>query len=119
MPHAKPPDVHRKFARKMRFDSTKAEEMLWQQLKNRQIEKHKFRRQVPLKGFIVDFICFEARLVIEVDGSQHAESESDIRRDAVLKQEGFRVLRFWNDEIETALDFVIRRIVAALVTTGA
>lgn len=110
MPHAKPPEAHRTFARKMRFDSTKAEEVLWQQLKNRQIEKHKFRRQVPLEGFIVDFVCFEAKLVIEVDGGQHAGSERDVRRDAVLQQEGFKVLRFWNDEVEIALDFVIRRI---------
>jgi very-short-patch-repair endonuclease len=118
MPHYQPPTKHRKFARDMRYDSTKAEEMLWQQLKNRQIENHKFRRQVPLKGFILDLVCLEAKLVIEVDGSQHAESESDLRRDALLKQEGFRVLRFWNEEIETALDFVIRRIASELKNTG-
>eukprot|EP01035_Chromulina_nebulosa_P000084 gene84-123_t len=84
MPHATPPPKHRQFASLMRFDSTKAEEMLWQQIKNRQIAKRKFRRQVPLKGFIVDFVCFEAKLVIEVDGSQHAENDRDGRRDTVL-----------------------------------
>jgi very-short-patch-repair endonuclease len=57
MPHAIPPDSRRKFARAMRDDSTKAENMLWQQLRNRQMDGHKFRRQVPLRGYILDFVC--------------------------------------------------------------
>ena len=103
----------------MRFDSTKAEEMLWQQLKNRQIGGHKFRRQVPLKGYILDFVCFDAKLVIEVDGSQHAESAKDAERDGILQADGFRILRFWNDEIEKALDFVVRRVMMELNDVGA
>ena len=118
MPHSIPPPRHRKFARAMRFDSTKAENMLWQQLQNRQMNGHKFRRQVPLKGYILDFVCFEARLIIEVDGGQHSESLSDPIRDATFRADGFRVMRFWNDEIERALDFVCRAILAELKNTG-
>jgi len=114
MPHATPPGNHRKFARAMRYDSTKAENLLWQQLKNRQMDGHKFRRQVPLKGYILDFVCFEAKLVIEVDGGQHSESKADAIRDAAFHADGFRIMRFWNDEIERALDFVCRSILAAL-----
>jgi very-short-patch-repair endonuclease len=118
MPHHEPPDKHRQFARDMRFDSTRAEEILWQHLRDRRIEGCKFRRQAPLKGFIVDFVCFDPKLVIEVDGGQHAENEKDIRRDAILKQDGFRVLRFWNDEVEKALDLAIRKIIEELRNTG-
>lgn len=118
MPHANPPDKHRKFARAMRFDSTKAENMLWQQIKNRQMDGHKFRRQVPLKGYILDFVCFEPRLIIEVDGSQHAESARDEVRDALFQADGFRIMRFWNEEIETGLDFVCRSILVVLKDRG-
>jgi very-short-patch-repair endonuclease len=110
MHHHTPPPNHRKFARGMRRESTQAEELLWQQLKNRQLEGCKFRRQVPLKGYILDFFCFEAKLIVEVDGSQHAENIRDEVRDAMFRAEGFRILRFWNDEIEKALDFVLRKI---------
>ena len=61
----------------MRADSTKAENMLWQALRNKQLEGLKFKRQVPLDGYILDFVCFDARLIVEVDGSQHAELTSD------------------------------------------
>ncbi|MDB5556496.1 MAG: endonuclease protein [Rhizobium sp.] len=102
----------------MRDDSTKAENMLWQQLRNRQMEGHKFRRQVPVDGYILDFVCLEAKLIIEVDGGQHSESRRDAVRDAHFKSEGFRIMRFWNDEIEQALDFVCKSILAALKDTG-
>src|SRR5688500_12207245 len=68
------PPPHRTFARKMRADSTKAENVLWQALRNKQLEGLKFKRQVPLDGYILDFVCLAAKLIIEVDGSQHAES---------------------------------------------
>ena len=116
--HRTPPATHRKFARAMRNDSTKAENMLWQQLRNRQMDGHKFRRQVPLDGYILDFLCMEARLIIEVDGGQHAESSRDEARGAYFRAHGFRVMRFWNEEIETGLDFVCRSILAALKTQG-
>jgi very-short-patch-repair endonuclease len=112
--HRTPPPTHRKFARSMRIDSTKAENMLWQQLRNRQMDGHKFRRQVPMDGYILDFVCAEARLIIEVDGSQHAESRRDKTRDAYFRSQGFRVIRFWNEEIEAGLDFVCRSVLATL-----
>jgi very-short-patch-repair endonuclease len=102
----------------MRNDSTKAENMLWQQLRNRQMEGHKFRRQVPVDGYILDFVCVEARLVIEVDGSQHAESRRDEERDAYFRAQGLQVIRFWNEEIEKGLDFVCRSILVALKDRG-
>jgi very-short-patch-repair endonuclease len=116
--HRTPPPTHRKFARAMRNDSTKAENMLWQQLRNRQMEGHKFRRQVPVDGYILDFVCVEVRLVIEVDGSQHAESRRDEERDAYFRAQGFQVIRFWNEEIEKGLDFVCRSILVALKDRG-
>jgi very-short-patch-repair endonuclease len=112
--HRTPPPTHRKFARSMRIDSTKAENMLWQQLRNRQMDGHKFRRQVPMDGYILDFVCAEARLIIEVDGSQHAESRRDKTRDAYFRSQGFRVIRFWNEEIEAGLDFVCWSVLATL-----
>ena len=92
--------------------------MLWQQLRNRQMEGAKFRRQVPLKGYILDFVCFETMLIVEVDGSQHAESKRDETRDTLFRIDGFRIMRFWNEEIEQGLDFVCRSILAALKDRG-
>ncbi|EKF19910.1 hypothetical protein NA2_06198 [Nitratireductor pacificus pht-3B] len=66
----------------MRADATRAENMLWQALRNRQLEGLKFRRQVPLDGYVADFICFQAHLIVEVDGAQHALSASDAKREA-------------------------------------
>ncbi len=88
--------------------------MLWQALRGGKLEGFKFRRQVPLHNAIVDFVCFENKLIIEVDGSQHAESKADEKRDAFLRENGFRILRFWNDEIERNLDFVCLSILTQL-----
>jgi very-short-patch-repair endonuclease len=90
----------------MRSDATKAENALWQALRNRQLNGLKFKRQVPLSGYILDFVCFDARLVIKVDGSQHAESKRDLERDAYFQSQGFRTIRFWNDDILRNLDAV-------------
>ena len=84
----------------MRTDATKAETLLWQALRNKQLEGLKFKRQVPLDGYILDFVCFEARLIVEVDGGQHSESRRDAARDRHFETQGFRTIRFWNDEIE-------------------
>ncbi|WP_457940267.1 endonuclease domain-containing protein [Mesorhizobium sp. 10J20-29] len=100
------PPPHRSFARKMRADATKAENVLWQALRRKQLEGLKFKRQVPLDGYILDFVCFDAKLVVEVDGSQHAESAQDQARDRHFEAAGFRVLRFWNDDVLTGLDGV-------------
>ena len=83
----------------MRADSTKAENVLWQALRGKQLDGLKFKRQVPLDGYIIDFVCFEARLIVEVDGGQHAESKSDVERDRYFEIQGFRTLRFWNDAV--------------------
>jgi very-short-patch-repair endonuclease len=116
--HRNVPDPHRRYAKAMRLDSTRAENLLWQQLRRNQIEGFKFKRQVPLDGYILDFVCFEARLIIEVDGSQHAESKSDKIRDTHFCTHGFRVLRFWNDEVEDSLDSVVLAIRSQLLNRG-
>ena len=92
--------------------------MLWQPLRNRQMAGAKFRRQQPLKGYILDFVCFEEKIIIEVDGSQHAESGRDDLRDAIFRADGFRILRFWNEEVEQGLDFVCRAILAVIRDRG-
>ena len=110
MVHRLTPPPHRKFARAMRADATKAENLLWQALRNRQLAGLKFKRQVPLVGYIVDFVCFEARLILEVDGGQHAESNRDVERDRMFESQGFRTLRFWNDEVIGNIDAVCETI---------
>ncbi len=86
-------------ARELRRNMTDAEKRLWRELRLRQFDAHKFRRQFPLGPYIVDFVCLDARLVIEVDGGQHLDSPEDRRRDAWLATQGFRVLRFWNTTV--------------------
>ncbi len=88
-----------KFARNMRKAPTGAEAALWRILRNRRFAGYKFRRQAPIGDFIADFVCFEARLIVEADGSQHAENARDWRRDAWFKAQGFRVRRFWNADV--------------------
>jgi very-short-patch-repair endonuclease len=68
-------------------------------LRNRKLSGHKFRRQVPIGPYVADFLCFEARLIVEADGRQHAEAASDAKRDAWLGEQGFTVIRFWNNDI--------------------
>ncbi|WJH39363.1 DUF559 domain-containing protein [Aliirhizobium terrae] len=113
-----PPPINRRRARDMRLDSTKAENLLWQEIRDRRIEGFKFRRQVPLNNYILDFVCFDAKLIIEVDGGQHAESRSDTIRDALFQAQGFRVLRFWNDDVVKGLDGVVLMIKAELRNRG-
>ncbi len=94
-------------ARALRADMTDAERRLWSCLRDRALGV-KFRKQVPLGRYIVDFASFEVGLVIEVDGGQHLEQEeADAVRDAWLRTEGFHVLRFWNDEVMENLDGVV------------
>ena len=92
--------MNTKKARVLRNNMTDAERCLWQQLKRRQIAAVKFRRQQPIGPFIVDFVCFERRLIIEVDGGQHAEKiTADAQRTRWLEAQGYRVLRFWNNDV--------------------
>ena len=87
-------------ARELRKNPTDAERLLWSHLRLWQIDGHKFRRQQPLGKYIVDFVCFEKRLIIELDGGQHAEQlKYDVERDAWLRAQGFSVVRFWNNEV--------------------
>lgn len=98
-------------AKTLRRNSTEAETILWNRLRARQIEGIKFRRQQPIENFIVDFVSFENRLVIELDGGQHAENRhKDIARDRLLAENGFEVLRFWDNEIFENVEGVLEVI---------
>jgi len=97
------------FARRLRIDSTEAERLLWQRLRNRQLGGNKFRRQVTIGPFIVDFACIDACLIVEIDGGQHSE-ERDAARTAFLQSKGYRVIRFWNNEVLENIDGVLQSI---------
>ena len=108
-----------KRARELRNNLTDAERCLWHELKRRQIAGVKFRRQQPIGHFIVDFVCFERRVIVEVDGGQHAEQlYCDYQRTRWLEAQGYRVLRFWNNDVlgnteavaQAVLDAVEKRI---------
>jgi very-short-patch-repair endonuclease len=89
-----------KRARTLQHNSTDAEIKLWSHIRAKQLEGFKFRRQQPLGNYIVDFICLEKRLIVELDGGQHATNrDKDIERDNWLTNEGFHVLRFWNNDV--------------------
>jgi very-short-patch-repair endonuclease len=103
-------------AKRMRREPTDAERKLWSILRAKRLAGWKFKRQEQIDRYIVDFVCFKARLIIEADGSQHAESEADAVRDAYLTGQGFRLLRFWNNDILTNSDGVATAILAALET---
>ena len=102
-------------ARLLRARLTDAERKLWYALRDRRFAGAKFRRQVPVGPYVADFLCYEARLVIEVDGGQHVESARDRRRDRWFAQNAFRVLRFWNNDVHSNLEGVL--IVDALRAT--
>ena len=89
----------RNFAKKMRHEPTDAEAAMWRLLRDRRLERFKFRRQVPFQSYILDFVCFEKRFIIEIDGSQHASSERDRTREAALIAEGFQITRYWNNDV--------------------
>jgi very-short-patch-repair endonuclease len=94
-------------SRQLRRSMTEAERQLWRHLRERQMEDYKFRRQHPLGDYVVDFVCLDAGLVIEVDGGQHMErSDYDWMRTRWLEEQGFRVLRFWNHEVLHQLEEV-------------
>ena len=101
-------------ARNLRRQSTDAERLLWRHLRDRELAGLKFRRQRPLGNFIVDFVCLEQRLIVEVDGGQHAtQRQKDAHREAFLKRQGYRVLRFWNNEVLSNTEGVLEEIVRA------
>jgi len=108
-------DGHKQeFARYLRKTMTDAEQALWWRLRKKQIAGCRFRRQHPVGPFIADFACIESRLLIEVDGSQHHACERDSRRDEYLRNAGFHILRFWNNEVlenmEGVCDVILRHL---------
>lgn len=109
--------LQRDRARSLRRDMTDAERALWQHLRYGRFHGLRFRRQAPVGPFIVDFLCVGMRLVIELDGGQHAGSEglaTDRRRDAYLRANGYSVLRFWNNDVVANIDGVLQAVAAAL-----
>ncbi len=103
-------------ARRLRREQTDAERTLWRRLRARQLSGVKFRRQYVIDRFIVDFCCPEHKLVVELDGGQHAMSaKADGRRTALLAQRGYRVLRFWDHDVLTNRDAILQQIMAALI----
>ncbi len=100
-------------ARRLRKDQTEAEARLWSRLRAGRLDGWKFKRQVPKGAYIVDFCCADARLIIELDGGQHTEEESaahDAARTRFLQESGYRVVRFWNNEVFENLDGVMQTI---------
>jgi very-short-patch-repair endonuclease len=101
-------------SRALRRNSTDAERRLWSALRDRRLQGYRFRRQYPIGAFIVDFACTLHRLVVEVDGGQHAQSAADSRRTAWLAGEGWRVLRFWNNDVLANTEGVVQVILREL-----
>ncbi|NOX80310.1 MAG: endonuclease domain-containing protein [Deltaproteobacteria bacterium] len=103
-------------ARNLRKNQTEAEGKIWRRLRSRQVANCKFRRQHVIGAYIVDFFCLERRLVVEIDGGQHADSEADAARTRFLESQGFRVIRFWNNEVLNSLDEVVEEIYRVLTS---
>ena len=102
-------------ARELRSNLTDAERCLWQKLKRRQIAGVRFRRQQPIGHFIVDFVCFERRVIVEVDGGQHAEQlYYDEQRTRWLEAQGYSVLRFWNNDVLANTEAVAQAVLDAV-----
>lgn len=102
-------------ARGLRTHSTEAEQRLWRLLRNRNLFDCKFRRQVPIGGYIADFICIDRKLIVELDGGQHVEgAAADDERTAYLEEQGFRVLRFWNNDVLLREKDVLEEILRTL-----
>ncbi|MGD0143602.1 MAG: DUF559 domain-containing protein [Rhizomicrobium sp.] len=106
---------HRENAKRLRTNQTDAESVFWYNVRARRLAGFKFRRQYPVGSFIADFVCLEAKLIVELDGDQHAvRRDYDRSRDAFLKSEGFRVLRVWNSDLLTNRDGVMEAVLREL-----
>ena len=104
-----------KFAKAMRHQPTNAEAIIWTALRGARLQGCKFKRQQPIGVYIVDFVCFEHTLIIEIDGGQHGDEVSkDQARSDWLQSQGFRVMRFWNNEVIERKDDVLESIIRAL-----
>ena len=104
-----------KISRELRNNATEAEKYIWYMLRLKNLGV-KFRRQTAIGHYVVDFVCFERQIVIEIDGGQHENNESDKVRDKWLKAEGFEVLRFWNHDVLKNRDGVLKMIIERLKT---
>lgn len=99
------------FAKNLRLNMTDAEHRLWYQLRLRQLNGYLFRRQAPMQNYVVDFVCYKVKLIIEIDGGQHeAQKAHDDERTAWLNSQGYRVIRFWNNEVMKNIAGVIEII---------
>ncbi|MDX2265222.1 MAG: endonuclease domain-containing protein [Hyphomicrobiales bacterium] len=106
-------------ARRLRRNQTEAETKLWMHVRNRRLRGLKFRRQVPVAGYVADFLCEDLKLIVELDGGHHGErSEADAERTKVLKRAGYQVLRFWNNDVMTNIEGVLQRIVEMAEIAG-
>jgi len=102
-------------AKRLRSNMTDVEKKIWMQLRAKRFFGYKFYRQVPLGKYIPDFLCYEPKLIIELDGGQHAEQINyDQKRDAFFKEQGFMILRFWNNEVMQNMDGVLSVIIESL-----
>lgn len=110
----KPAPRTKPFARNLRANATDAEYLLWYELRNRVLNGYRFSRQVRIGPFVCDFVCRSERLIVELDGSQHADNRIDERRTDWLLKQGYSILRFWNDEVVFERGAVLDTIVAAL-----
>lgn len=111
LPHSKVPPHLRRNARRIRGAMTEAELKLWNELRAHRLMGLGFRRQMSIGGYITDFACPEHKLIVEVDGSQHAENQTrDLVRSAYLEQQGWQVVRFWNDDVLNDIDNVCTHI---------
>ncbi|MGH6879560.1 endonuclease domain-containing protein [Hypericibacter sp.] len=107
--------MSREFAKLLRRNLTPVEWRFWHSVKSRQLAGAKFRRQVPVGPYVADFLCISARLIVELDGGQHSETVSaDAARTRYLEEQGYRVLRFWNNDVMTNLEGVLRIVELAL-----
>jgi very-short-patch-repair endonuclease len=104
----------RQFAKQLRKSMTEAETKLWHALRAKRFENFKFKRQVPIGRYIADFACLSHKLIVEVDGSQHEGSQTELNRDTWLRTQGFKTLRLWNRELLLDLDGALLSVLAAL-----
>jgi very-short-patch-repair endonuclease len=100
-------------ARRLRKTPTEAEKRLWAQLRAKQLDGHRFRRQHPIGPYVVDFFCPKAKLIVEVDGGQHSE-DGDRERTRWIESHGYRVIRFWNNDVTNNIEGVLLRIIETL-----
>jgi very-short-patch-repair endonuclease len=103
------------FAKRLRRTQTNAERVLWFRLRDRRLAGWKFKRQVPIDRFVVDFVCPEAKLIVELDGGQHDKNqEKDAERTRALEEMGYFVLRFWNNDVMRNTDGVVEEILRTI-----